>query len=314
MRRQSLSPRRHPSARWDPSRLRSCFASACCPAKATWVPAFAGTTKPSAALAVIPAHAGIHLDSAVASPRRTARQKQHGSQRSLGRRNPLPALAVIPAPAGIHLDSAVASPRRAARQKQHGSQRSPGRRNPPPALAVIPAHAGIHLDSAVASPRRTARQKQHGSQCSPGRRNPLPALAVIPAHAGIHLDSALASLGLYCQAKATRVPVFAGTTNPFAWNMQLTRAPTRCGHFFATHLDSIAPQRVPPLIHMLIDRPSTPGVDNPDTDPSPPGQKFATHLDRLAAQGVDAVIHMVSQTRSTRHVDKPERGTCDRPL
>jgi hypothetical protein len=90
MRRQSLSPRRHPSARWDPSRLRSCFASACCPAKATWVPAFAGTTKPSAALAVIPAPAGIHLDSAVASPRRTARQKQHGSQRSLGRRNPPP--------------------------------------------------------------------------------------------------------------------------------------------------------------------------------------------------------------------------------
>jgi hypothetical protein len=160
----------------------------------------------------------------------------------------------------------------------------------------------------------TAKQRQHESQCSPGRRNPPPPLAVIPAHAGIHLDSAFASLGLYCQAKARRVPVFAGTTTPFAWNMQLTRAPTRCGHFFATHLDSVAPQRVPPLIHMLIDRPSTPGVDNPDTDPSPPGQKFATHLDRPAAQGVDAVIHMVSQTRSTRHVDKPERGTCDRPL
>ena len=65
-------------------------------------------------------------------------------------------------------------------------------------------------------------------------------------------------------------------------------------HNFATHLDSVVPQRAPTLIHMLVDRPSTPGVDNPDTDPSCTGQNFATHLDSPAAQGADAVIHTVS--------------------
>ena len=91
------------------------------------------------------------------------------------------------------------------------------------------------------------------------------------------------------------VPAFAGTTIPgYPWNLAFDAARILTGQIFATHLDSVVPQRGPTLIHILVDRPSTPGVDNPDTDPSCTGQNFATHLDSPVALGADAVIHTVS--------------------
>ena len=112
---------------------------------------------------------------------------------------------------------------------------------------------------------------------------------VIPAQAGTERLPRLP-----CVASERHwVPAFAGMT-VHGVKQSASTAAAGADHNFATHLDSVVPQRAPALIHMLVDRPSTPGVDNPDTDPSCTGQNFATHLDSPVAQGADAVIHTVS--------------------
>jgi len=211
---------------------------------------------------------------------------------------------------------------------------------------VIPAQAGtqcLRLSMLASATRRWV-------PAFAGMTAPLLTLEeVVPAHAGIHLRFCGCSESDVYQTRSKWVPAFAGTTarepssrrrpahsvfrfrclrvlqvagcrlspgwrnTAIAWNLHCRETAIGDDHNFATHLDSLAPQRVPMLIHMLVDRPSTPGVDNPDTASSWPGQKFATHLDRLAAQGAGAVIHTVSHALSTWRVDKRQPWNTGRP-
>ena len=152
---------------------------------------------------------------------------------------------------------------------------------------VIPANAGIHFASALGF----AGCVVENSRMGPSVRWDDGARIAIPAQAGTQCLSLPAHDG-----DARRTPGIGGDDGLVRETIRHRRTVDCAGHNFATHLDSVAPQRAPMLIHMLVDRPSTPGVENPETRRSWTGQNFATHLDSPAAQGAGAVIHTVSPT------------------
>src|SRR5690606_24065056 len=91
----------------------------------------------------------------------------------------------------------------------------------------------------------------------------------------------------------------------------LLRQPARsCGEIFANHLDESVTQGAAAVIHTLVRKPSTGGVENLVPRRSRGGEIFTTPLDTLLPQARPWLIHTLLPLLSTPGVEnRAARGT-----
>src|SRR5690606_23360775 len=109
----------------------------------------------------------------------------------------------------------------------------------------------------------------------------------------------------------SRSSAWIGPCGYIAWNItRCVRPPNSCGQIFATHLDESVTQGVAAVIHTLVRKPSTGGVENLVPRRSRGGEIFTTPLDTLLPQARPWLIHTLLPSLSTPGVEnRAARGT-----